>query len=230
MNIKKISLAVLVLASLAAIGCGDPEVAGDVPLPDTGMMRVVNLSSEELAVKFGSQLNHSPLAPASGTRWQKQRVGAAKVGVLKGESSLLDETATVSKGQMTSFIILPADGGAKSVSVTESGDIQTQSGPASLRVIYTPSQGSSKALSITAGDGSKSSAEPLTPQTISVSGTEKQKFVFETEGQPKLEQEIELEAGSSYTIFLTEGKSGLVSALVRNDQKLEASGEAGSSR
>ncbi len=229
MSFRKFGLVVLAAASLAVIGCGDPEAAADVPLPETGMLRVINLSSEELAVKFGSQLNPSPLAPTSGTRWQKQRVGSAKVGVLKGENSLLDETAEVSKGQMTSFVILPADGGAKGVSVTESEETQAQSGQASLRVIYTPSQESSKALSITAGDGSKSSAEPLTPQTISVAGAKKQKFVFESEGHPKLEQEIELEAGSSYTIFLTGGKSGLVSALVRNDQKLEAVGEAGAS-
>lgn len=229
---KKTSLGLLLMALTAfcLTGCGDPELAGDAAKPETGMLRVINLTEDELSVKFGSQLNASPLPPHSGTLWQKQRVGSTKVTVTKGEMKDLGGQADVAKGEVTSFVVMPGKGGVHSYTLKESGDHASAADSAAVNVVHAAQEGIQTSMTVTPQGGSPLKLEPLKPQAVFVKSEGKSKFLFETGSGSRKEAEFEFELGGSYTIFVTVDAGGPVAAMVRNDQKLSAVGESGASR
>lgn len=229
MKIYKVWIGLVVALGLVVAGCGDPEIAGDAVMPETGMLRVVNLSQDELQVKFGSQLNQLPLPAKSGTLWQKQRAGSTDVTVTKGEQKDLGGKAEVTKGELTSFIVMPGEGGIRSMSYKENVDAQSSPDSASVKVVHAPQEGLQSPTTVTAPGESATKLEPLKPHTVSIKSAGKSTFVFEMGPGSKVELEFEFELGGSYTIFVTAGNGGPVAAMGRNDQKLTAVGESGAS-
>lgn len=226
MRIEKCLVPLVAFACLFLAGCGDPEIAGDAVVPETGMLRVVNLSDKELEVKFGSQLNASPLAKESGTRWQKQRAGSVTVSALTAEKDDLGGKVEVAKDKLTTFVIMPSGTKTSQKSHTEE-PAKGEGTSVKVRVVLVTEYGDS-VLKVTPQGGSTVETKGDTPAELSIEKAGAARLKFEVGSKLSLEREVEFEEGGSYTIFVSDGVGdALAVSVVQNNQKLNPVGESG---
>lgn len=226
MKISKIWIGFIASLCLVLVGCGEPEIAGDAVVPETGMLRVVNLSDKELEVKFGSQLNASPLAKESGTRWQKQRAGSVTVSALTAEKDDLGGKVEVAKDKLTTFVIMPSGTKTSQKSHTEE-PAKGEGTSVKVRVVLVTEYGDS-VLKVTPQGGSTVETKGDTPAELSIEKAGAARLKFEVGSKLSLEREVEFEEGGSYTIFVSDGVGdALAVSVVQNNQKLNPVGESG---
>ncbi len=228
MRNHKFGLLLVAAAGIMAGGCKDPELAGEPIKTETGLLRVVNLTQNELQVKFGSQLNTRSVAALTGTMWQKQKAGSVSVVALNSMNEDLGGKAEVPKGQLATYVILQNDG--KSASQFFAEEPAKEGGSSIIvRVVYAAArEGSTLKASLQGGSSVEVSAGKTAELTLDKAGASR--LVFESGSGQKLESDADFEPGGSYTFFVSDGTGkALVGAYVRNDQKLTAVGESGSS-
>ena len=227
---RKGALIALPFFAIALAACGGPsdELPGAEITHKTGQMRVLNLSEGPLEVKFGSQLNASPLAVAEGTATQKVKAGAVKFEAKRGGKVLASSEVSVEADRVTTLVLRETAGKLTFDAISQGKANKPAPGSSNLVVAYAGGEGAPVTVSVS-HEGDSSELNKGAVLTIEGLKGEKTEISASTGGAASQKIPCAIEEGGSFTLFIYYRGSSMKHTLLRTDTKMVPTGESGAS-
>lgn len=224
------ALIALPFFAFALMACGGPsdELPGTEITHKTGRMRILNLAEGPLEVKFGSQLNATPLGVAEGTATQKVRAGAVKFEAKRDGKVLASSEVSVEADQVTTLIFREAAGRLDFDAITEGKADKPAPGSSNLVVAFVGGEGAPETLSVSHESGSGELKKGAVLRAEGLKGGETEVSTSWAEGASQ-KFPCEIEEGGSFTLFIYFHGSSIKHTLLRTDTKMVPTGESGAS-